>query len=485
MSQQVIQATSTGIVRLAPNGPIQKINHFLDSPWFLALIGLLTVLSNVFSAELIVYSVFIAFGIYIALFGTDFLPLIVILVCCYVAPSARNNPGWHSDSVFLPLNGGLYLAFLVILLLASILYRLTRDPALGGKSFTKCKRSLMPGMLLLGGAYMLGGAFSSRYFEVGIIAPAFALLQFLAVSGLYWFFSASVRWERVNRNYFAWLGFTVGLAVCFEVIGIYLLGNVLDGNLLTGSITTHEIYTGWGNKNNMGAVIAMMIPFGLCLTRREKWGWIFGLATLFMIAVLCMTCSRTSILFAAVTIVITSVLILMDPKWRKKYLLNVGVAAGVLFVILAILLHNHIFDLFEKFWSMDFRSVDKRFEDYQKGMQTFVKYPIFGETFYPSQNIYVWAEEELVQELLPARQHNTFIQLLTSCGIVGLTCYVIHRFQTVLLFWAKRRTEVIFVGLSILCMLMMSLFDCHFFNVGPTLFYSASLAFAEKHKGTL
>ena len=40
--------------------------------------------------------------------------------------------------------------------------------------------------------------------------------------------------------------------------------------------------------------------------------------------------------------------------------------------------------------------------------------------------------------------------------------------------------EKSFIGLSILVLLLTSLLDCHFFNIGPVLFYSMALAFAEK-----
>ena len=36
-----------------------------------------------------------------------------------------------------------------------------------------------------------------------------------------------------------------------------------------------------------------------------------------------------------------------------------------------------------------------------------------------------------------------------------------------------------YVGLSVAVLLATSMFDCHLFNVGPTLFYSMALAFGE------
>ncbi len=457
--------------------PVQnRINRFLDSPWFVALVGLMTAFSNILGADLPVYSVFIVFAIYIALFGTDFLPLMVLVICCYLSPSVQNNPGINAGSIFYPQNGGIYLLFLFGLFFVCALYRLITDKCLGGKAFLKRSRKLLPGMLLLGGAYLLGGAFSGRYFEKGIMAPVFALLQFLSVAGLYWFFAGAVHWERVRPDYFAWVGLGVGMTVCLEAIGIYAVNDVI----INGGFEVRHIFTGWGNKNNVAAMIAMMIPFGLSLVRRERWGWIFNILTLLMLLILCFTCSRTSIFFGILIYIITLLCMLRDKKWRKKVLVNVGITSGAVLIVLVILFYGRIYEFVSKFWNWDFASVGERFGDYGKGLSAFAAHPVFGETFYPSQAIYEWSTVDSMKAILPARWHNTVIQLLASCGIVGLITYSFHRVQTVRMFWKKRRTEVLYIGLCLLCLLLMSLLDCHFFNIGPTLFYSMALAFAEK-----
>ena len=74
--------------------------------------------------------------------------------------------------------------------------------------------------------------------------------------------------------------------------------------------------------------------------------------------------------------------------------------------------------------------------------------------------------------------------MLASCGIVGMGAYLIHRLQTYRLILRNRSTEKTFIGLAVLALLICSLFDCHFFNVGPGLFYSMALAFAENHTVT-
>jgi O-antigen ligase len=82
----------------------------------------------------------------------------------------------------------------------------------------------------------------------------------------------------------------------------------------------------------------------------------------------------------------------------------------------------------------------------------------------------------------PSRWHNTIIQLLASCGVVGLLAYCYHRYQTIRLFVKKRTTVNVYIGIYIVTLLGMSLLDCHFFNVGPVLFYSIALAVMEYGK---
>ena len=52
--------------------------------------------------------------------------------------------------------------------------------------------------------------------------------------------------------------------------------------------------------------------------------------------------------------------------------------------------------------------------------------------------------------------------------------------DTVILLLRKPSRENGFIACSVIVLLITSLLDCHFFNLGPVLFYSATLAFAER-----
>ncbi|MBO5868895.1 MAG: hypothetical protein J6Q54_08310, partial [Oscillospiraceae bacterium] len=61
------------------DSPVARINRFLSTPYYIGIIMLLTVLSNMFGLELIVYSIFISVVVYLAIWGEDFLPLLPIM----------------------------------------------------------------------------------------------------------------------------------------------------------------------------------------------------------------------------------------------------------------------------------------------------------------------------------------------------------------------------------------------------------------------
>ena len=93
---------------------LQKIDRFLYSPAFFLLLGILTVLSNVFALEFFSYTCFILIACYICLLGRDLLPLMPMFACGYISPSASNNPGFNEASTFSLEGGGVYIAVLVV-----------------------------------------------------------------------------------------------------------------------------------------------------------------------------------------------------------------------------------------------------------------------------------------------------------------------------------------------------------------------------------
>lgn len=451
-------------------------DRWMRSPWYLLSLAVLTVISNLLGLDLGIYTLLMGLGIYVSLLGSDLLPLMPLFIFCYVAPSRENNPGRYPGSVFYPANGGIYLVILLALFAASLVWRLVRDPELGGRKFLNGERSLLPSMLLLGASYLLSGIGMDEYFSILGQNLIFALIQCFAVMALYWLFTGSVRWEQAPRGYLAWTGLAVGFVVLVQLLENYVSGRIFED----GTIDRELIATGWGMHNNVGCMIAMMMPFAFYLAAKSKRGWLFNLlgTVLFLGAVL--SCSRGSMLMAGLAYGLCAFLLLKDPESRKQnlkiYLIALGaVAVGV--VILA----PKLMSMFRLFISQ-LGNVSQRDNLLYYGICQFLGEPVFGGSFFP-QGSYVpwdWANLEEFSSFFPPRWHNTLVQMLASCGTFGITAYLIHRYRTVQLFWKRRSTEHTFLAVSLGVLLCAALLDCHFFNVGPVLFYSMALAFAEK-----
>lgn len=463
------------ILRLQKHPVCAKINAFLLSPAYFLLIGILTVISSVFAAELAVYTCFILIGLYLSFCGKDYLPLIPIVICCYIAPSVGNNPGKNPNSIFYAQTGGIYLLCLAGLFVLSLILRLCLDPQIGKNAFLRCKRTLMSGMLILGGSYLLAGAFSGHYFDGGLNNLLFALIQFAAIFVMYFLFTGAVNWKDAPKDYLGWTGLCVGFVLLFQLLGIYLSHDVI----VDGEILRSRIYSGWGTYNNMGALLAMMIPLAFMLACSRKRGWVYHICALVFLFGVLLTCSRGSIIVGVVIYILSYAIVIYKDMHTKHNILVHFVAFTVIGVLL-LLFHDELLRLFRVLID---RGLDpsNRIEVYIAGLKQFAKYPVFGETFFPIDYApYDYSDLDAFSSFFPPRWHNTFVQLLASCGIVGLAAYGFHRFQTVKLFIKQPTVGKALIGLSILTLLGTSMLDCHFFNVGPVLFYSMALAFAEK-----
>ena len=469
-----IREQKTPMSRLRALPFVGPVDRFLYSPGYFILIGFLTVIANAFAVEMQIYACFVAIALYLSFFGRDYLPLMPIIICCYIAPAGKNNPGISEGSIFYG-SSGVFLLILAGLFVISLMIRLALDPQIGRKAFFAAKRRLLPGILALGAAYLLAGAGSGHYFDHGYGNLLFAAIQFLSIFLLYFLYTGAVRWDEAPKEYMAWTGICIGFVLLAEIAVIYLTKSVL----VDGTLQRLLIYTGWGNYNNIGALLTMMIPFAFQLGCAKKHSWIYYLwATLFVIGVF-LTCSRTSLLFAAVIYCVSSLAVAFKSRSRRAGIIANAVVLGIA-ALTVVIFHQQVWSFLHSLFANRL-SITDRLNGYLKGIEQFLEYPLFGGSFFPiDYDLFEWSSVDAFTSFFPPRWHNTVIQLAASCGVVGLIAYGYHRWQTVRLICKAPSVENLYIGLSVAALLLTSLMDCHFFNVGPTLFYAMALAFMEK-----
>lgn len=453
------------------------VNAFMRSPWYVALLALLCAASAVFSLELPVYTLFILAAVFACLLGEDLLPLMPVVIFCYIAPSPENNPGRFEDSVFYPGNGLIYLVTLGVILVVCVVYRLVTDENFGGKRFLTAKRSLMPGMLALGGAYLLSGLGMKGYTDIFFDNLLFAAIEFASVILMYYLFSGSVNWKHTPKAYLAWIAVAAGFVVLAELMENYISGRAFVAG--TTTIDRELMHTGWGMHNNIGLMMAMCMPFAFYLTCRHRRGWIFTAMGAILLVGVIASCSRTSMIVALLTFAACTVILMHRSVDRKLFIRGFLLIVGVV-AIGIVLMWSRLTEAFRLFLD-GLTAISSRDKIYVNGLKQLLQHPIFGGSFYP-QTEYVpwdWASLDSFSSHFPPRWHNTLIQVGASCGFVGLAAYAFHRVQTVKLLLRNVTAEKLFIFISMVVLLACGMLDCHFFNVGPVLFYSMALAFGE------
>ena len=452
--------------RLKESRAVAAVNEECGSIYCLFFFTILFLLTSCFGLELICYTVCWLFAVYLLLFSRELYPLMGIIPLLYYTPSVVNNPGRNPESVFFPENGLIYIIILMVTFVVLFIARTITDVRSGAVKLTFPK--LTVGFVLLGAAYLLGGL---GYPEYDLRSPAFGALEILSISLCYFLFALLMDWKNVPKDYFAWMLFCGGVLISAEVLWIFADGRgVLDGEMIKA-----EIFTGWGISNNIGAAIAMMMPGCGYLAATRKHGWLFLAAEIIMFGAVVLTLSRTAIAVGLFVLLFSAAASIVKAKGREK--IGLSVVTGVLCaggITLAALYPEQVFSIFRDLLHFEEEGAG-RLEIYQNGVQLFEEYPIFGTGFY-SCNV-KWGTED---SFIPGRWHNTIVQLLASCGTVGIVAYLIHRVQTALLLLRHLNFEKLMIALSVAALLLTSLLDCHFFNIGPGLLYSVLLCFAEK-----
>lgn len=447
------------------------IASFFHSPVYAVLVVGLMVCSETMSRELEVYYLYLAFLLFGFLFSDDALPGVPIACCAYMTLSKPNNPIKHlettafRDPAFL-IQFVFILAVALFLVVAKFVSMVVAHRT--GLSLPR----LLGGLIVLGIAYLLGGVFAVPEPE-RMRSALFGLVQFLAIAFFYTFFVLAVDWDRLRKSYLPILFFAIGVGMCFEIAGMYPVDKLFSAT----AVSREDLYTGWGVYNNVACIMAMCLPAPCYFAATRKRGWPYTVVAAVFYFFLCLTQSRGGILFGTVEMILCGVYVLLACRREARQghlLVTIFALLALLFVLL--FLHDEIERVFSKLIEA---GVDPSHRDtiYKNCWEAFLGAPWFGVGFYKTPGFTF----DQFAGFMPPRAHNTYLQILASCGLLGFAAYCLHRFDTVVLYLSRPTHEKTFILLSVLALLLTSIVDCNFFNFGPGIIYGVMLAFAEGH----
>ncbi len=442
---------------------------------------MIMVASNLFGLEFLAFYGYTVFVLYTVLFAPDCFPIATMFCCGYMLFSAGNNPASnYGNTIFADKANKIQFIAIVCVIVVSLLTRFLFEIFVV-KRENKRVPALTWGFVALGVAYVLGGLFTSNYTWREF---AYSLLQIGSLCLTYFYFYYTVDWEKRSVSDGATMLTIVACGLLVEIAGMYLNPASLE-KIKNDAFTRNDLNLacGWGIYNNVGGMMAMLMPAPFYFAATEKKGWLYLLLGSVFMGGIVLSQSRGAILAGGVVYVACCVfsVLYMKKEDRKIFLYVLGgifACVAALAVVVFTQEGNGILGTMISSGADD----HGRFEIYEIGLKQFLESPIFGKGFYGAVDVEVYQHGWNVipdDFFLPPRYHNTVVQLLASGGLVALLAYLFHRWQTVLLVVKDPAPHKTFLGLAICAHLVASLLDCHVFNFGPGLTYGIILLCAE------
>ncbi len=445
----------------------KALHAFFRSPVYPILIAALMALSEMTAIELAVFYAYFVFGALSLLFEEDTLATLPIIACAYMTIAPENSTAFHGGNTIFDNNA--FVAQLAILISAAVVLMAGRLVAFRMTHPAPVRPKLLYGFFALGAAYLLGGSFTPYY---GWDTVLQGIVQIVSISIFYFYYLYSVNWEEHPKGYIPALVTAIGVGLLFEIAQMYTNPGVF---LEDGDVFRDMLYTGWGVYNNIGCMLAMCIAAPCYFAVTAKNGWAYALlASIFLLGV-ALTQSRGAIIFGVLVYGLCGLWILLKSSAEElKFTLLIFIALGVGLLIFGLAFEEKLTKLFASLLDVKLYG-NNRQDIYEHCWNAFLGHPFLGVGFYATPGF----AHDSVGAFIPPRAHNTWLQLLSTGGVVAFAAYAFHRIETLRLVLCRPSAEKVFAALSVLALLLTSLLDCNFFNIGPGLLYGILLAFAE------
>lgn len=441
-----------------------RLRAFFGGRVYPIFVAVLTLIGHLFGLEVITNLVGML-AISVAFLVCDTAKPFIPFACMYIFQmSVVNAPGvpTFSDYYMTGWRLPVVIASFAIFILALVCFILRRRLLFG---MTRRDAVLLLPLVGLAVAFTLGGTFSDAWsignMGFGALEGAFYLVLFFV-------FYRGISGEDYDGlvRYFAYVSAITAAVLLCEVGALYLTSDTL---IVGGEIVKNQIHFGWGIWNSMGVALSVLIPaiFVGVYHSRASWGY-FSVAALSLIGVF-LTLSRNAWIFGTLAFAVCVSVLAFCGTHRMAYRIMLGV--GVLGVLSGVVL---LWDRLPDMLSALFND-NGRYTLWGIGIDNFLSSPIFGRGFFgfafpDDPNYFTGAD------FLPAFAHQTFVELLSATGILGLVVYLVYRVSTLRLVLKRPSVTKTLIFLSALTMLLMSLLDNYVFSFWPVIHYTVSLA---------
>ncbi|MCH5148293.1 MAG: O-antigen ligase family protein [Clostridiales bacterium] len=515
------------LLKIKQSKAVEILKRVLSDKYFVVATACVTVLFYYLNLEIITIYYIALTGILTVLLLDDLTPLLSNFLFMCIMISVKHSPSTFRVGAG---NGSDYLANPAILAQIVVLICLYVIATFVRLAFTikQNKFKITPvfwTLVAFSAVLLLNGVFSTNYRFLDFVYGVFLAFCFLGI-----FCIVKDNLSCTKEAYFkiAFTFFVFSVALLLELAVKYISAGVIQD----GKVNRNLLAFGWGMYNNFALLLLICVPSVMYLAGTQKYGYLYFVYSIFLSIGVILSMSRQAWVALVVIYLISLVALLLNGKYRlinsiitgvvgvvflivfltlkdkilillsgtpnssgvksavlllvgalyiiaisvliikcKNKYIKYGVTGGSLLIILIVagIFHEKTFELLSKL----IESSNGRNVLWKDAIDNFLSAPVFGIGFFVNlKNDPGFAG----MEIIPNMYHNTFFQLLGSCGILGVSAYIAHRVFTVISFSRNMSIERSFIGLSILCILITTLFDNHLFYIFPTILYSFLLA---------
>jgi len=409
-----------------------------------------------------------------AMIATDTVRPLIVVLCTflYQVPLAHTPGGPVWSDHYLTGIRPFFIGFSVVVIMLTVVYIIVKYKIFVNLKFRDTP--LLLSSVLMGIAFMLGGAFSSSW---RIEDLGWGFLQAILFPALFLVFYKGLTRESDLQElgaYVAYVSAVIGVLLALEMADLYIFGNDYYGTIFdsSGSVIKDRIHLGWATWNPAGVAIAVLIPMIFYGVIKSKYTWAYILCAVFTYIAALMTFSRNALIFATLAFIASVVITCVCSKGlRRKVFVLITVFGALIVLAGVVVLFDKIVIFARDIFNRGF-SDNGRFNVWRTAIENFKTAPVFGTGYY-----HFWSPELYnYSPAIPLMAHQTVLQLLSATGFVGLAAYLYYRLDSVEMFFCRPTLLKSMLGLSVLVLLLESLLDNFIFTIFPLFYYSVALA---------
>ena len=372
-----------------------------------------------------------------------------------------------------------FFAVAVIIAAAGIIRYAVKVRPLRTRRMGLKKRPMLLPFVVLAAVTLTGGLFYSPYNFASLLYAAGIALMFVAFYIVFCFLTHGGEDERV---YLSKCMVAVMLLICAQLAAFYAF-NFADYGVMDGKFKGSMVI-GWGMSNTIGALLVMLIPAAYYLIGKNVMPVFNYISVFIAINAVYFTMSRAALLIGVPMCVVLSAITFFKkkPVRAKVGVMSAAFVALDLLLVLVIILAGKV-QVFAGFFIENSVSDATDIVEASRGriglwigyIKLFLSAPLFGTGFYNAFEKFMTS----TMTIFSGMAHNTPLQYLGSCGIVGIAGYLYHRVESVRLFVKNYCYEKLMFAAGCAALVLMSLFDVFFMSPYFAMFYCLYIVLSE------